>query len=137
MIAALFAMALLAPQAVQEECSVIIPHPSGSGFTYQLTPGYSVANATPPLRLPEGVKDVKLLACARDDLVLTDNDFRIVLEQQVPIMIRADGIVGTLEMQDGRFRFSLSEGELTAAQQAIVEEALDRGQRLALAAAAN
>ena len=137
MIAALLAIAFLAPQAIEEDCSVIIPHPSGSGFTYQLTPGYSVANATPPLKLPEGFENVKLLACARADFVLTDNDFRIVLEQHVPIMIRADGVVGTLEMQDGRFRFSLSQGELTAAQQVVLEAALDRGQRLALATAAD
>jgi len=135
MISAIVAIALMAPQAVQEQCSVIIQHPSGSGFTHQPAPGYSIANAMPPLRLPEGFENVKMLACARQDLVITDNDFRIVLEHQTPVMIGGGGVLGTLEMQDGRFRFRLSRGELTAAQQAVVEAALDRGQTLAAAAA--
>lgn len=131
MISALFAIALMGPQSVPEQCSVIIPHPSGSGFTHQPAPGYSVANATPPLRLPEGFENVQMLACARQDLVITDNDFRIVLEHEVPVMIAGAGVRGTLELVEGRFRFRVTGGALTPAQQGLVDAALDRGQRLA------
>ena len=131
MIGAIFAVVMVTQQAVPKQCSVIIPHPGGSGFTHQPAPGYSVANATPPLRLPEGFENVIMLACARQNLVITDNDFRIVLEHDVPLMIAGAGVRGTLELVEGQVRFRVSGGALTAAQQDLVDAALERGQGLA------
>lgn len=131
MLASFLALTLLTAQAVPEQCSVIIRHPSGSGFTHQPVPGYSVANATPPLRLPDGYAEVETLVCARPTLVITDNDFRVVLELGVPMMIGAGGVFGSLEMVDGRFRFDLVKGELNSAQKETVQTALNRGQELA------
>jgi hypothetical protein len=83
------------------------------------------------MRLPEGLTEVEALMCARSSLVLTDNDFRVVTGLRVPIFIDAEGVMGTLEIVDGRFRFDMIRGELSAAQQAVVQAALDRGQALA------
>ena len=131
MIKIVLALTLATAQTVPEQCSVIIPHPGGSGFTHQPAPGYSVANATPPLALPAGFSDVQSIACARQSLVITDNDFRVVLDLGVPMMIGAEGLIGSLEIAEGQFQFRLIRGELSEAQAAIVQVALDRGQLLA------
>ena len=131
MIATVLALMIAAAQAVPEQCSVIIPHPSGSGFTHQPAAGYSVANATPPLALPAGFSDVQSVACARESLVITDNDFRVVLDLGVPMMIGAEGVIGSLEIIEGQFRFRLIRGEFSEAQSVVVQAALDRGQLLA------
>jgi len=131
MIGTVLAMMLAATQAVPEQCSVIVPHSSGSGFTHQPAPGYSVANATTPLALPAGFSDVQSVACARESLVITDNDFRVVLDLGVPMMIGAEGLIGSLEIVEGQFRFRLIRGEFSEAQAEVVQRALDRGQLLA------
>ena len=128
MIATVLALMIAGAQAVPEQCSVIIPHPGGSGFTHQPAPGYSVANATPPLALPSGFSDVQSIACARESLVITDNDFRVVLDLGVPMMIGAEGLIGSLEMSEGQFRFRLIRGVFSEAQAEVVQRALDRGQ---------
>lgn len=127
MIGAVFALALLAAPAASEQCSVIIPHPSGSGFTHQPAVGYSIVDATPPAALPQGFADVQTIACVRDALVITDNDLHIVLDLDVPVMIAAEGVVGSLEAPDGALAFRLIRGELSGPQAATVQAALDRG----------
>jgi hypothetical protein len=133
MVGSLFALTLLMAQAVPEQCSVIIPHPGGSGVTYQPATGYSVANATPPLAMPQGFSDVQAIACARQTLAITDNDFRVVLDLGVPMMIGAEGLIGSLELAEGQFQFRLIRGTFSEAQAGTVQTALDLGQLLARA----
>ncbi len=111
-----------------EQCSVIIPHPSGQGVTYQPVAGYSVQNSDLPLRFPPGFDGVQAIVCARPNLVISDNDFRVVVDLGVPMMIGARGVIGSLEISNGRMRFRVIQGELTAAEAEMVQQALDRGQ---------
>ena len=122
---------LLATAEAPERCSVIIPHPSGSGFTHQPVPGYSVAEAIPPLALPEGYPEALSILCARDSFFISDNDFRVVLDLGISMMVGGDDLFGTLEFVDGRFRFTALQGEATAEQQAMIQAAMNRGQQMA------
>jgi hypothetical protein len=124
------ALVIAASQGVSEQCSVIIPHPGGSGYTHQPAPGYSVANARAPLAFPDGFDDVQSIVCRRDSLVFTDNDFRVVVDLGVPMNIGAEGVIGVLEIVEGQFRFRLIRGEYSEAQAVAVQAALNRGQRL-------
>ena len=83
------------------------------------------------LKLPSGFENANAVACARETLVITDNDFRVPLELGMPMYIGGDGAMGVLEIADGQFQFRLLRGELSEAQQAAVAAALDRGQLLA------
>ena len=130
MLGALVAAALLGAQSVPERCAVIVPHPGGTGFTHYPAPGYTVANAVPPLSLPEGLGAVEQIICGRETLAFTDNDFRVVFGLGVPMAIGAEDVLGLLEMVDGQFRFTLLQGELSSAQAAVVQAALERGQLL-------
>lgn len=129
MIGAVLVLAMLAAPA--EQCAILMPHSSGSGFTYQPAPGFSVLAAVPPLQLPSGFDNAVGIGCGRETLVISDNDFGVVLDLKMPMYIGGGGVMGVLEMADGQFQFRLIRGVLSEEQKAMVQAALDRGQTLA------
>lgn len=127
MIGILLSLALA--QSAPEMCSVIVPHPEGEGFTHYPVPEYKVETAVPPLSLPEGHPDTVMIVCVRDTLVPVDNDFRVLDDLGVPMMLADDSATVRLELADGRYRYHVVRGELSETLKPAMEAALDRGQQ--------
>jgi len=127
MIGVLLSLALA--QTAPEMCSVIVPHPGGEGFTHYPVPGYKVEDAVPPLSLPEGHPDTVMIACVRDTLVPVDNDFRVLADLGVPMMLSDGSTTIRLEFVEGRFRYRVVSGEIPETRVPALEAALDRGQQ--------
>ena len=127
MIGILLSLALA--NTAPETCSVIVPHPSGQGFTHYPVLEYRVETAVPPLSLPDGHPDTVMLACVRDSLVPVDNDFRVLVDLGVPMMLSDGTATIGLDFVDGRFRYRVVKGDLPEALVPAVEAALDRGQQ--------
>lgn len=127
--------ALIQPPAPSDEtCEVLTPIEGGYRpypFPALKLLNQSGAAALPPLPVGGGVG----IRCLRQGMAIGPQDYRIVTQYQMPLMITAGARVGLLETFEGRFRLRMIQGEFTPAETGPAQQALEVAQSaLALAA---
>jgi hypothetical protein len=114
-------------QGLVERCGFLVR--DGEEFRFEVRPGFSVANATHPLTLPEGFDRIAGVVCGRVALRFEENDYRVITDLSVPFNLTSDdGRLIVLEMSEGQFRARMLVGELTEEEAVEVQAALHRAQ---------
>lgn len=92
--------------------------------------GYTITDATTPLRLPDGYPDAVAILCERSTLTIGDNDYRVLVDLEMPLFVMSSGRTVVLEMVSGQFRLELADGALTEEEMVALQVALNRAQSL-------
>jgi hypothetical protein len=130
-LATLFAAVCVSSTALAqpvEACSVMVK----AGDTMKVEPvsGYTITNATTPLRLPDSYPDAVAIVCERSTLTIGDNDYRVLTDLEVPLFVKSSGRTVVFEMVSGQFLLQVADGELTQEEIAGLQVALNRAQSL-------
>ena len=115
--------------ATQERCDVLFE--SGGEIRNLLLMSLRVLNLADSAKFrlpPDAPPKVRAVRCGRDVIVPQRNDYK-VLEAGYPFSIVAGDRVGVLEVPDGKLRYRLLKGELTAAEVPAVTAFINASQR--------
>jgi hypothetical protein len=111
---------------VENSCSVVTPAADPKAPpTYTVAPGFRVLGGPARLTMPKSDKAIGAIACRRDTVVPGEGDGRVILTLG-KVLILSDGArEGVLQMQKGKYSFSMMKGELTPTEKTAIGQRLN------------
>jgi hypothetical protein len=112
-----------------ERCAVVFQGASGK-LEHQVLPSLKVLSLAPSETFalpPDAPTTVKVVQCGRPSLVPAEGDYK-VLAAGFPLAIVADDRVGVLEMEEGKLRFNMINGEMKESEIPGIQEFLNKSQ---------
>jgi hypothetical protein len=92
-------------------------------------PGFDPAKTSTPLPQPQA--DPMMVMCDRTTVVPQVTDYRVLLEMQLPLVIRVGDRLLVVGAKDGQFQFSMERGAATPAETAALDARRDEMQKAA------
>lgn len=117
----------LAPPPPADGCVLV----SKAGAQTPL-PGFDPAKASTPL--PQPSADPMMVLCDRATIVPQVTDYRVLLEMQLPLVLRVGPKLLVVGAKDGQFQFSMERGVATPAETTALDARRQEMQKLAGAA---
>ena len=92
-------------------------------------PGFDPAKTSAPLPQPQA--DPMMVLCDRPTIVPQVTDYRVLIEMQLPLVIRVGPKLLVVGAKDGQFQFSMQRGAATPAETAALDARRDEMQKAA------
>ena len=111
---------------VQEACSVVVNNAAGEGVATPF-PALQLGAVTANQQLPSlPVSGVSMVRCERSQFGLGNQDWRVITDYRLPLLIVSPDAAGVLELQQGQFHLRMVKGGLTPEGAAVFRQVLDK-----------
>jgi hypothetical protein len=120
---------------LQERCMMLSESPGSTNVTITDFPALQLLTLSPAASLPGlTVGGVSAIRCERAIFAIAPEDYRIILEYHLPLIISQGERAAALEVTDGKFKLRMVRGQLQQAEVPLFQSALDENSRAAEAA---
>lgn len=111
---------------VQEACSVVVNNAAGEAVATPF-PALQLGSVTASTGLPPlPASGVTMVRCERSQFGMGDQDWRVITDYRLPLLIVAPEAAAVLELQEGQFRLRMLKGGLTDEGAAVFRQVLDK-----------